>query len=53
MANDDKKFQNWIIFTAFAESLGLAMHLKKEGKNVIFAQIDDLKSIGVDTPEER
>lgn len=50
--NNEKKFQNWIIFTAYAESLSLAIHLLKEGKNVIFAQIDDLKSIGVDKPED-
>jgi len=40
------KFQNWIVFTAYSESLGLCMHLKKEGKNVTLAQIDDLKIIG-------
>lgn len=48
----DKKFLNWIVFTAYMESQGIIMHLIKEGKNVLVGQVDDLKSIGVKDPED-
>lgn len=40
------KWQKYIFFSIYCESASLAWHLQLEGKDVILAQVNDLKSIG-------
>lgn len=47
------KFQKWILFTCYNESSSLAMHLQKEGKDVMVGVVDDLKSAGMKKPEDK
>lgn len=46
------KWQKYIFFSIYCESASLAWHLQLEGKDVVLAQVQDLKSIGQDKPED-
>lgn len=48
-----KTFQKYIFFSIYFESASLAWHLKKEGKDVTFAIVNNLKTVGHDEPEEK
>ena len=46
------KFQKYIFFSIYCESASLAWHLQNEGKDVVLAQVQDLKTIGKKELEE-
>lgn len=48
-----KTFQKYIFFSTYFESASLAWHLQKEGKDVIFAVVNNLKNIGEDELEDK
>ena len=51
--NKELKFQKYIFFSIFCESASLAWHLQKAGKDVIFAQVDNLNEVKEKEPEEK
>lgn len=52
MAKHALEFNKYIIFSVYADGGALAWHLQNEGKEVVLAQVNDIKTVGIKKPED-